>query len=162
QQGDLLKGTSKIPLTLKLANGDNYAHKGKIAFVDRQMNAQTGAIRIAASFPNPGNVLRPGQFGRVRAETQVRHGAILVPQSAILELQGIQQAFTIDASNKVHIVNVKLGPQYGDSWIIEEGLSSGTQVITDNLQKLKEGVVVAPHEVSYAPTPAPSKQTAGR
>lgn len=162
QQGDLLKGTSKIPLTLQLANGDNYAHKGKIAFVDRQMNAQTGAIRIAATFPNPGNVLRPGQFGRVRAETQVRHGAILVPQSAILEMQGIQQAFTVDANSKVHIVNVKLGPQYGDSWIIEEGLSSGTKVITDNLQKLKEGMLVAPHEVSYAPTPAPTKQTAGR
>ncbi|MGA8160375.1 MAG: efflux RND transporter periplasmic adaptor subunit, partial [Acidobacteriaceae bacterium] len=77
--GDLLRGGSNLPLTLTLANGQPFPYKGHIVFVDRQMNQQTGAIRIAASFPNPGNVLRPGQFGRVTAETEIRHNAILVP-----------------------------------------------------------------------------------
>jgi membrane fusion protein (multidrug efflux system) len=144
--GDLLHGTASAPLTLTLSNGEAYAHKGKIAFVDRQMNAQTGAIRIAAEFPNPGNVLRPGQFGRIKAETEVRRNAVLVPQVAVQELQGLEQVFTVGADNKVHVVNVKLGPQYGDNWIIESGLSGGTTVVMDNLQKLQDGVPVTPHE----------------
>jgi membrane fusion protein (multidrug efflux system) len=88
---DLLRASSNLPLTLTLANGSVFPHTGRIIFVDRQMNQQTGAIRIAASFPNPGNVLRPGQFGRVRAQTTVLNNAILVPQSAVQELQGIEQ-----------------------------------------------------------------------
>ena len=111
--GDLLRGSSAVPLTLTLTNGQTYPRKGHIAFVDRQMNQQTGAIRIAATFPNPGNVLRPGQFGRITANTETRHGALLVPQIAVQDLQGTQQVYTVGPNNKVHIVNVKLGPQYG-------------------------------------------------
>ena len=85
-----LHGQSNVPLTLTLANGQVYPQKGRVVFVDRQMNQQTGAIRIAAAFPNPGNVLRPGQFARVSAETEVRHNALLVPQIAVQELQGMQ------------------------------------------------------------------------
>jgi membrane fusion protein (multidrug efflux system) len=157
--GDLLHGTASTPLTLTLSNGEAYAHKGKIAFVDRQMNAQTGAIRIAAEFPNPGNVLRPGQFGRVKAETEVRRNAVLVPQAAVQELQGLEQVFTVGADNKVHVVNVKLGPQYGNNWIVESGLSGGMKVATDNLQKLRDGVPVSPHE---APTTTASTSTANQ
>jgi membrane fusion protein (multidrug efflux system) len=141
---DLLHGAANIPLTLTLSNGEVYPRKGTIIFVDRSLNAQTGAIRIAASFPNPGNVLRPGQFAHVKASTTVQHNAVLVPQIAVTELQGIQQVYTVGAGNKVHIVNVKLGPQYGTSWIIQSGLEGGTQVITDNLQKLREGAQVVP------------------
>jgi membrane fusion protein, multidrug efflux system len=144
--GDLLKGAAKVPLTLRLSNGDEYAAKGHIAFVDRQLNSQTGAIRIAAAFPNPGNILRPGQFGRVKAETEVRRQAILVPQAAVTELQGQQQVYTVTAGNKVHLNNVSLGPQYGNSWVIESGLSAKDTVIIDNLQKLREGVAVNPRE----------------
>jgi len=143
--GDLLHASSTLPLALTLSNGQPYPHKGQIAFVDRQMNQQTGAIRIAAEFPNPGGVLRPGQFGRVTATTEVRRGAILVPQIAVQELQGIQQVDTVGADNRVHVVNVRLGPQYGNDWIVESGLQAGTSVITDNLQKLKDGVPVDPH-----------------
>ena len=125
--------------TLTLSNGQEYPHKGQIVFVDRQMNQQTGAIRIAAAFPNPGNMLRPGQFGRVTATTEVRRGAILVPQMAVQELQGIQQVDTVGADNRVHVVNVELGPQYGNDWIVESGLDAGRTVITDNLQKLRKG-----------------------
>lgn len=143
--GDLLHGGSNLPLTLTLSNGQIYPHKGHIVFVDRQMNQQTGAIRIAASFPNPGNVLRPGQFGRVTAETEIRHSALLVPQAAVQELQGIEQVYTVAPGNRVHVVNVTLGPQSGNNWIIESGLAPGAEIITDNLQKLREGAPVAPH-----------------
>ncbi len=141
---DLLHGASKIPLTLTLSNGEVYPHKGQVVFVDRQLNSQTGAIRIAASFPNPGNILRPGQFGRVRAETETLHDAILVPQIAITEFQGQQQVYTVAANNTVHVNNVKLGPQYGDNWVIEGGLPAGSLVVVDNLQKLREGAPVNP------------------
>ncbi|MGA2738036.1 MAG: efflux RND transporter periplasmic adaptor subunit [Bryobacteraceae bacterium] len=159
--GDLLRASSSLPLTLTLSNGQIYPRKGHIAFVDRQMNQQTGAIRIAADFPNPGGVLRPGQFGRVTAATEVRRGAILVPQIAVQELQGIQQVDTVGADNHVHVVNVRLGPQYGNDWIVESGLPAGTTVITDNLQKLKEGVPVNPHIASATPSaPTPAAGTA--
>ena len=141
---DLLHGASKLPLTLTLSNGEVYPHKGHVVFVDRQLNSQTGAIRIAASFPNPGNILRPGQFGRVRAETETLHDAILVPQIAITEFQGQQQVYTVAANNTVHVNSVKLGPQYGDNWVIEGGLPAGSLVVVDNLQKLREGAPVSP------------------
>jgi membrane fusion protein (multidrug efflux system) len=141
---DLLHRASKIPLTLTLSNDDVYAHKGHVVFVDRQLNSQTGAIRIAASFPNPGNVLRPGQFGRVRAETETLHDAVLVPQAAVTEFQGQEQIYTVAANNTVHVNNAKLGPQYGDNWVIEGGLPAGSLVVVDNLQKLREGAPVNP------------------
>lgn len=100
----LIQGASKIPLTLTLSNGEIYPYKGHIAFVDRQLNAQTGAIRIAASFPNPGDVLRPGQFGRVRAETDIRRNAVLVPQVAITEFQGMEQVYTVAKNGTVHVM----------------------------------------------------------
>jgi membrane fusion protein (multidrug efflux system) len=160
---DLLHGAKRIPLTLTLSNGQVYPHKGYIAFVDRQVNAQTGAIRIAAAFPNPGNILRPGQFGRVRAETEMRRNAILVPQIAITELQGQQQIYTVAANNTVHLNNVTLGPQYGNFWVVESGIKGGDLVITDNLQKLREGSPVKPQETTSAATTSPQGgQPAGR
>lgn len=146
---DLLDGGSNLPLTLTLADGETYPHKGHIVFVDRQLNAQTGAIRIAAAFPNPGNVLRPGQFGRVKAVTDLRRNAILVPQIAVSEFQGTQQVYTVDKNGTVHVNAVTLGPQYGNSWVVESGLAGGDLVITDNLQKLREGAKVSPVETSF-------------
>jgi RND family efflux transporter MFP subunit len=150
---DLLRASSDLPLTLTLANGSAFPHTGRIIFVDRQMNPQTGAIRIAASFPNPGNILRPGQFGRVRAETTVLNNALLVPQVAVSEMQGIQQVYTVGPDNKVHILNITLGPQHGSDWVVTAGLQPGTHVIINNLQKLREGAPVDPHP---APQPAPA------
>jgi RND family efflux transporter MFP subunit len=137
-------GRRRFPLTLILSNGEVYPQKGRVVFVDRQLNSQTGAIRIAASFPNPGNILRPGQFGRVKAETAVLHDAVRVPQTAITELQGQEQVYTVGANNTVHVNDVTLGPQYGDSWVVESGLPGGSLVIIDNLQKLREGEPVSP------------------
>ncbi|HSU19730.1 MAG TPA: efflux RND transporter periplasmic adaptor subunit, partial [Acidobacteriaceae bacterium] len=164
-QGDLLHSSGRLPLTLTLANGDTFPHTGHIIFVDRQMNQQTGAIRIAAEFPNPGNLLRPGQFGRVRAQTQVLQNALLVPQSAVQELQGIQQVYTVGTDNKAHVTNVTLGPQYGNDWVITAGLQPGQRIILSNLQKLKEGVPVSPHDVpapAAKPEPATTAPAAGR
>ena len=161
--GDLLHSGGKVPLTLTLSNGQVYGPKGQIVFVDRQVNQQTGAIRIAAAFQNPGDVLRPGQFARVTAQTEVRHGVVLVPQLAVTELQGVEQVYTVGADNKVHVVNVKLGPQYGQNWIVNSGLAPGTQVIVNNLQKLKEGAPVAPQAAPAESAPTTStNQSAGR
>jgi membrane fusion protein (multidrug efflux system) len=147
---DLLKASAKLPLTLTLADGSIYPHPGQIVFVDRQMNQQTGAIRIAAAFPNPGNLLRPGQFARVSAATDVKQNALLIPQVAVQELQGIQQVATVDGAGRVHIANVTLGAQYGNNWVVTGGLQPGARVVTDNLQKLREGAPVSPREVSLA------------
>ncbi|HEY6846580.1 MAG TPA: efflux RND transporter periplasmic adaptor subunit [Terracidiphilus sp.] len=143
--GDLLKDASSIPLTLTLANGEPFGHKGRIAWVDRQMNPQTGSIRIAAAFPNPGNVLRPGQFGRVRADTEMRHNALLIPQVAVIEFQGLHQVYVAGPDGKAHVATVTLGSQIGTSWLVESGIAAGDKVIIDNLQKLREGAPVNPH-----------------
>jgi membrane fusion protein (multidrug efflux system) len=134
--------------------------KGHIAFVDRQMNAQTGAIRIAASFPNPNNILRPGQFGRVRGETQLRHNALLLPQVAVQELQGMHQVYVAGADSKAHLTTVELGPQVGSNWLVEGGIAPGAKVIVDNLQKLREDAPVNPHPAPA--TVASATNTTGR
>ncbi|MGA2537934.1 MAG: efflux RND transporter periplasmic adaptor subunit [Terracidiphilus sp.] len=151
---DILHGASKIPLSLTLSDGQVYPQKGHVVFVDRQLNAQTGAIRIAASFPNPGNILRPGQFGRVKAATEVLHNAVLVPQAAVNEFQGQEQVYTVAANNTVHVNNVTLGPQYGNNWVVTSGLNGGSLVITDNMQKLREGAPVTP-QISGSPVSRP-------
>jgi membrane fusion protein (multidrug efflux system) len=153
-RGDLLQNAATVPLTLTLANGVPYPQKGHIAFVDRQMNPQTGAIRIAAAFPNPGNLLRPGQFGRVKAETELRHDALLIPQVAVVEFQGTHQVYVAGPDGKAHAVTVTLGPQIGNDWLVESGVKAGDKVIIDNLQKLSEGAPVDPQ-----PAPAVSTTT---
>jgi membrane fusion protein (multidrug efflux system) len=153
---------ANMPLTLTLSNGQQYPQKGHISFVDRQLDQQTGAIRIAAAFPNPGGLLRPGQFGRISAPTDVRRGAVLVPQIAVQELQGIQQVDVVGADNHVHITNVKLGPQFGNYWVVESGLEAGALVVTDNLQKLREGAPVDPHEAAAPAAAAPAGKGAAR
>ena len=160
--GDLLKNASSLPLTLTLSNGETFPQKGHIAFVDRQINNQTGAIRIAATFPNPGNVLRPGQFGRVKADTEVRHGALLIPQVSVIEFQGLHQVYVAGTDGKAHVTTVQLGTQVGTNWLVEDGIAAGAQVITDNLQKLGEGAPVKPHEAPAVAPTAQASSSAGR
>ena len=161
--GDLLKSSANLPITMTLANGETYPYKGHIVFVDRQVNQQTGAIRIAAAFSNPGNLLRPGQYARVQAQTNVLRDVLLVPQIAVTELQGIEQVDTVGSDGKVHVVNVVLGPQHGADWVIKSGLQPGMQVITDNLQKLREGAPVSPHPTApVAPVASTNSDATGR
>ena len=133
-----------LELELILANGTVYPHKGKFYFADRQVDVRTGALRVAGLIPNPGRVLRPGQFARVRARTQIRTGALAVPQRAVMELQGNYQVALVGAANKVSIRSVKVSDRIGNMWIVEEGLKPGEQVIVEGTQKARAGTVVVP------------------
>jgi membrane fusion protein (multidrug efflux system) len=143
-KADLLSSGNAVPLELTLGNGSIYPYKGQIVFVDRQVNQQTGTIQIAGSFPNPENLLRPGQFGRIKAETEIRHDALLVPQRAVNELQGSYQVAVVNPDNTVHIQPVMLGPQLGSDWLITSGIHPNERVVTDGLTKLKDGMPVSP------------------
>jgi RND family efflux transporter MFP subunit len=134
----------RLELELILADGATYPHKGKFYFADRQVDVRTGAIRLAGLFPNPDNVLRPGQYGRVRTSTQTNKGALLVPQQAVIDLQGTHQLAVVDYSNKVSIRMVKLGETVGRDWIVREGVQAGDRVIVEGLQKVRQGTVVNP------------------
>jgi membrane fusion protein, multidrug efflux system len=162
-KADLLGSGNAVPLQLTLGNGAVYPAKGQIVFVDRQINTQTGTIRIAGSFANPQNLLRPGQFGRIKAETEVRHDAVLVPQRAINELQGSYQVAVVVAGNKVAIRNVTLGPQVGPEIIIAKGVQAGERVVTEGVGNLKGGMPVAPQlETALATAPATSRKPEGQ
>jgi membrane fusion protein (multidrug efflux system) len=142
---DLLHSSSRVPIELTLSNGNVYPSKGYIVFVDREVNPSTGTIRVAAAFPNPQNLLRPGQYGRVRAQTTIEKNALLVPQRAVTELQGSYQVAVVNADNKVHIQPVEVGPQVGTEWVITSGLKPGEQVVTEGNGKLMDGMPVHPH-----------------
>jgi membrane fusion protein, multidrug efflux system len=108
------------------------------------VDSRTGTIQVRGEFPNPGNVLRPGQYARIRAVTELRKAAFLIPQQSVSELQGVYQVGVVGSDNKVTIKTVKLGPQFGDMWVVESGLQPGENVIVDGLQRVKTGVTVAP------------------
>jgi RND family efflux transporter MFP subunit len=131
-------------LQLILADGTTYPHTGKFYFADRQVDVRTGAIRLAGLFPNPGNSLRPGQYGRVRTAMRVQSGALLVPQRAVNELQGSYQIAVVDGDNKVNIHTVKVGDRIGSQWLISEGLRPGERVVAEGLQKIRQGMQVRP------------------
>ena len=149
---DLLMSGNTIPLQLTLGDGNIYPYKGQIVFVDRQVNPQTGTIQIAGSFSNPQNLLRPGQFGRIKAETEVRHDALLIPQRAVNELQGSYQVAVIGSDNIVQIRSVVLGPQLGSDLIITSGIKPNERVVTEGVSKLKDGMRVSPELTTLAST----------
>jgi membrane fusion protein (multidrug efflux system) len=134
-------------LDLILTDGSIYPQKGKILLADRQVDPNTGTIRIVAAFPNPGNVLRPGQYGRVRVETDMKKGALLLPQSAVAQSQGSYQVAVVGSDHKVSMRAVKPGATVGTMWVIDEGLKPGEQVAAEGPQKLKEGALVTPKPV---------------
>ncbi len=131
-------------LNLILTDGSIFPQKGKILLADRQVDPNTGTIRIVAVFPNPGNILRPGQYGRVHVETNMKKGALLIPQSAVAQLQGSYQAAVVSSAHKVSMRTVKPGETVGAMWVIESGLKPGEQVVVEGLQRLKEGSLVTP------------------
>jgi membrane fusion protein (multidrug efflux system) len=133
-----------LHLELILADGSTYGHQGTFYFADRQVNESTGAIRIAGLFPNPGNILRPGGYGKVRAAIRVQLGALLVPQRAVSELQGGYQVAVVDDANKVSIRTVKVGDRVGNRWIIAEGLKPGERVVVEGVLKVRPGMQVNP------------------
>jgi membrane fusion protein (multidrug efflux system) len=142
-----------LQLDLILADGSVYAHKGKFYFADREVDARTGAIRLSALFPNPGNILRPGQYGRVRAVTRTQKQGLLVPQRAVTELQGTYQIAVVGPNNRVSIRNVKVGQRVGNMWIIEDGVSAGDRVVAEGVQKVRPDMEVNPKPFAPASEP---------
>ena len=135
------------PVELILTDGSTYPQKGKILLADRQVDPNTGTIRIVAAFPNPGNVLRPGQYGRVRVETTTKKDALLLPQSAVVYLQGSYQVAVVGGDHKVSMRAVKPGATVGTMWVIDDGLKPGEQVVVGGLQQIREGTLVTPKPV---------------
>ena len=133
-----------VKLKLALSDGSNYPHEGSFLLADRQVDANTGTIRVVGSFPNPNNLLRPGQFGRVIAEMGTQKSALLVPQRAVTELQGSFQLAVVGSDNKVSIRPVKVGPTIGKMLIIQDGVKPQERVVVEGLQKVKDGSVVTP------------------
>ena len=133
-----------LRLELILADGSTYGHEGRFYFADRQVNVGTGAIRIAGLFPNPGNVLRPGGYAKVHAVISIQHGALLVPQRAVSELQGGYQVAVVDSDNKVNVRTVTVGDRVGSQWIILSNLNQAERVVAEGVQKVRTGVYVNP------------------
>jgi RND family efflux transporter MFP subunit len=142
-------------LQLILADGSLYPHKGTFSFADREVDVKTGTLRLQGLFPNPGNILRPGQFARVRAITTTKKGALLVPQRAVTELQGSYQVAVVGNDNKVSIRPVNVGERVGTEWIIEEGLKPGEKVVAEGTQRVKAGMTVDPKPFKAMPEAKP-------
>jgi RND family efflux transporter MFP subunit len=129
-------------LQLILADGTTYPQEGEFYFADRQVNQNTGAIELAALFPNPGNVLRPGQYGKVRAVTRVQQSALLIPQAAVNEQQGSYLVAVVDKDNHVSMRPVRVGGRTGTMWVIQNGLKVGDRVVVEGQQNLRPEMTV--------------------
>jgi len=141
-----------LHLQLILADGSTYPYEGSFYFADRQVDVGTGAIRIAGLFPNPGNILRPGGYGKVRAVIRLQQGALLVPQRSVSELQGGYQVAVVGGDNKVDIRTITVGDRSGTQWVISDGLKPGERVVAEGVQKVRTGALVNPK-----PFPAQAK-----
>jgi membrane fusion protein (multidrug efflux system) len=130
-----------MPVQLTLADGSVWPHRGKLVVADNAVDPATGTLRIDAEFANPGEFLRPGQFGRIKVTKELRQGAIVIPARAITELQG-QARVAVVKNNKVSYRNVELGQRIGSVIVVESGLVAGEQIIIDGLQMIRDGVSV--------------------
>jgi membrane fusion protein (multidrug efflux system) len=138
------KQAGALALVLILSDGSTYPYKGEVAFADRQVDVRTGTIRVATTFPNPQNLLRPGMFSRVGAEMGIKKGALVIPQQAVSDVQGRYLVAVVSPENKVAIKPVKVGQRFGQLWVVEEGLQAGEKVVAEGIQKVREGIVVNP------------------
>ncbi|MDB6023666.1 MAG: efflux transporter, family, subunit [Pedosphaera sp.] len=157
---DIPVTNQSLILQMILSDGSVYSHKGRFYYADRQVNPTTGTLQIVGLFPNPDYLLRPGQYSLVRAQTQVKTNAIVVPQRAVAEVQGAYQVTVIEASNKAHVQNVQVGVQFGSDWVIEKGLKPGDRVVVEGIQKAKEGTVVNPKPFAPQTNSGPSTNSA--
>ena len=141
-------------LSLVLSDGTAYPQRGDPVLANRNVDVKTGTIQVEGVFPNPSHLLRPGQYAKVRAATDIKKGAILVPQRAVSELQGLYQVAVVGPGDKVEIRPVQTGDRIGSLWIIEKGLSPGERVVVEGIQKVKPGIVVNPKPVAEPATTA--------
>jgi RND family efflux transporter MFP subunit len=131
-------------LQLILSDGTTYPKKGSFYFADRSVDQNTGSIQLAALFPNPGNFLRPGQYGRVRAVISMRQNALVIPQAAVTEQQGSYEVDVVGQDHRVAIRSIKVGERIGTLWVIEDGLKAGERVVVEGQQNLRTGTAVQP------------------
>ena len=148
-EGRRRAGERKI-LELVLSDGSVYSRRGWVVLADRQVDVKTGTIRMAGAFENPGGILRPGMFGRVRAATGMDRAALLVPQRSVVETQGSYTVVVVDSNNQASIRPVKTGERVGQMWVITEGVKQGEQVIAEGMQKAREGITVRPKQFNSA------------
>ena len=153
--GDAREG---MDIRLTLADNSQYSHKGKLGPVERAVDPTTGTLGIQLEFPNPNQLLRPGQYGRARILLETKPGAILVPQRAVQELQNLRSVAVVDASNKVGFRNVKVGQRVDALWVVDEGLKPGDKVVVEGLQRIRDGMTVVSKQ---APEPVGTTGTAG-
>ena len=146
-----------LDFDLILGNGELYPHKGKFYALDRSLDPKTGSNRYYVTFPNPGNILRPGQFGNVRFVADMKKGAMVIPQEAVNELQGSYQVAVVGNDNKVSIRPVKMGERIGAMWEVTEGLKPGDKVVVQGLQKAREGSTVTVKDWTPPPDALVSK-----
>jgi membrane fusion protein (multidrug efflux system) len=146
----------RVDVQLELANGDTYPYKGKFLAVDRGVDAQTGTLLVKFAFENPDRLIRPGQYGRVRITAETLSAALLVPQRAVKEIQGIYQLAVVGSDNKVALRTVKVGPRFGDLWVISEGIKPQDRIVVEGLQRVRDGVVVSPKPAAQAPASTPA------
>jgi membrane fusion protein (multidrug efflux system) len=147
--------TQQTVLDLILTDGSTFPHKGKITFADRQIDPMTGTIKVATLFPNPGNLLRPGQFAKVRARMGVERNALLVPQRAVADMQGKLMVAVVGRDNKVSIRPVETGQRVDTLQVVSKGLQPGEKIVAEGIQKVKDGMAVTPKPF------APPNNTAG-
>jgi len=178
EQEYLRYGESRLPagaasaprisqLELVLSDGTVFPHPGRLIFTDREVDVKTGTIGAVGLFPNPGNLLRPGQYAKVRAETSVDRGALLVPQRAVNELQGGYQVAVVGPDDKAAVRNVQVGQRIGSLWVVDRGLHPGERVVVDGFSRAKSGALVKPVEspaqaASGKAAPAPSPSPSGK
>jgi membrane fusion protein (multidrug efflux system) len=149
-----LQEARKLNIELFLADGSPYPFKGTFYAIDRQVDVRTGTLRVEALFPNPRNLLRPGQFVRVHVHVGTKQGALLVPQRAVSELQGSYQLAVLGPDNRVDIRTIKVGERVGSLWVIDDGLKPGEKVVAEGIQKVKQGDTVAPKPFAMVSTAA--------
>ena len=136
-------------LKLILSDGSTFKYNGKIRFVDRQVNPETGSLLIQAAFPNPDYLLRPGQYAKVKAKMNIEKNAIVIPQRCVMELQGTHSVYVVSDSNKVETRQITTGHKFDDYWIITKGLNKNEKVVIDALQKVKSGMVVIAKDTTF-------------
>ena len=135
-----------LEFDLRLADGNPFPHKGKFYAEDRNLDTKTGSIRMEFTFPNPGNRLRPGQFGKVRAVIKVAKGALVIPEQAVTELQGNRLVAVVDSENKIAMRPVKLGERSAGMWQVIDGVKPGEKVVVQGLMKVPPGSTVTVKE----------------
>jgi membrane fusion protein (multidrug efflux system) len=144
------RGDKKTAVQLLLADGTIHPETGRVEAVERAVDPTTGTLAVQITFPNPGRLLRPGQYGRARFESEVKKDALLVPQRAVQELQNLYSLAVVGPDNKVTFRSVKVGPRVDGQWVIEEGLKPGEKVVVEGLQRIRDGATVSPKAAAPA------------